>query len=222
MHNFITRLREYISFIKGSYSQEGEDVVINSYLKNIKKGFYVDVGAHHPFRFSNTYMFYKKGWRGINIDATPGSMEIFNKYRPRDINLEVPVSNDHKEIDYYTFEESALNSFSQKLSKWRDANTNYKIKKVIKLKPKKLFEILDEKMPKHTHINFMSIDVEGFEYEVLTSNNWKKYRPSFLLIEVLRKDLGGFKVDRLGVFLKKQNYKLIDRIGRTSLFKNNE
>ena len=55
-------------------------------------GFYVDIGAHHPKRFSNTYIFYQRGWRGINIDAKPGTKEVFNKLRPRDINLEVPIS----------------------------------------------------------------------------------------------------------------------------------
>jgi hypothetical protein len=88
-----------------------------SYFNRGKKGFYVDVGAHHPLRFSNTYLFYKKGWRGINIDATPGSMKLFNKIRPEDTNIESPVSNTHRKMSYYIFDEPALNSFSSKLSK---------------------------------------------------------------------------------------------------------
>ena len=70
------------------YSQNGEDLILNRFLENKKNGFYIDIGAHHPIRFSNTYLFYKKGWRGINIDAMPGSMDLFNKIRSRDINIE--------------------------------------------------------------------------------------------------------------------------------------
>lgn len=76
-----------------SYSQEGEDMILHRIFERQCKGFYVDIGAHHPFRFSNTYLFYKRGWSGINIDAMPGSMNIFNKFRNRDINLEYGIGN---------------------------------------------------------------------------------------------------------------------------------
>ncbi len=83
-----------------SYSQEGEDMVLRRLFEQKTVGYYVDVGAHHPKRFSNTYYFYKRGWRGINIDAMPGSMKLFNKMRPRDINVEIPVSSGEGEILY--------------------------------------------------------------------------------------------------------------------------
>src|SRR5437868_6288327 len=81
-----------------SYSQDGEDLVLSRFLSSENKGFYVDVGAHHPTRFSNTYFFYKKGWRGINIDAMPGSMIAFDKMRPRDTNVEAAISDNDSEI----------------------------------------------------------------------------------------------------------------------------
>ncbi|ETD27688.1 hypothetical protein [Helicobacter canis] len=85
------------AYMNPSYSIEGEDRIVRALLwQKHDKGFYVDVGAHHPFRFSNTYLFYTQGWSGINIDATPGSMKAFNKYRPRDINLEVGVGMGRK------------------------------------------------------------------------------------------------------------------------------
>ena len=85
------------AYMNPSYSIEGEDRIVRTLLwRKHDKGFYVDVGAHHPFRFSNTYLFYTQGWSGINIDATPGSMKAFNKYRPRDINLEVGVGRGRK------------------------------------------------------------------------------------------------------------------------------
>ena len=84
-----------------SYSQEGEDMILKRLFGGQKFGFYVDVGAHHPKRFSNTYYFYKKGWRGINIDAMPGSMIAFDKLRPRDINIERPISDKKQILTYY-------------------------------------------------------------------------------------------------------------------------
>jgi FkbM family methyltransferase len=210
-----------LSYFKKSFSQEGEDLILLKYFKNKKCGFYVDVGAHHPFRFSNTNLFYKKGWSGINIDATPGSMKIFNKYRSRDINIEVPVSNSNKKINYYIFNEPALNSFSSKLSNDRDVNTKYKIKKIIKLKPEKLSRILDKYIPKNKMIDFMSIDVEGYEYEVLKSNNWEKYKPTYLLVEILKKDLMDIKDDNIYIFLINKGYSKINETGRTVVFKKN-
>lgn len=207
------------SFLGISYSQDKEDIFLTKYFKNKKKGFYIDVGAHHPSRFSNTYLFYKKGWKGINIDATPGSMKLFNILRPLDTNIEIPVSNNNKKINYYIFDEPALNSFSLKLSKDRDLNTKYKIKKIIKLLPKKLSEILDTYLLKKTKIDFMSIDVEGYEYEVLQSNNWKKYKPEYLLVEVLEYDSVKIHKDKIYKFLKDKKYKLIKTIGRTAIFK---
>lgn len=77
-----------------SYSQNGEDRVLWRYFERQRNGFYVDIGAHHPFRFSNTALFYEANWRGINVDAMPNSMKAFNKYRKRDVNLESAVGID--------------------------------------------------------------------------------------------------------------------------------
>ena len=79
-------------YVKTTFSQNGEDSVLLRIFDNKNDGFYVDIGAFHPICYSNTYALYKKGWRGINIDATPGSMFLFNKIRPRDINIETGIS----------------------------------------------------------------------------------------------------------------------------------
>lgn len=206
-------------YSKRSYSQEGEDIIIENFLDYKTNGFYVDIGAHHPFRFSNTYLFYKKGWRGINVDATPGSMNLFKIFRPKDTNVEVAVSNNNQPLNYYLFDEPALNSFSKDLSDERVKNTKYKIKEMLKIKPNKLFEILYKHLPKSQKIDFMSIDVEGFEYEVLRSNDWNKYRPNYLIIEILSKKIEGINKDKIYQFLKKENYSIIAVTGRSVIFK---
>jgi len=114
--NLLRRIRDlyqWDSYYEKSWSQEGEDLILSRYFENLKaNGFYVDVGAHHHLRFSNTYKFYKQGWYGINIDAMPGSMDLFNRLRPRDINLEKSVSDSKQIMTYYAFNEPALNGFS--------------------------------------------------------------------------------------------------------------
>jgi hypothetical protein len=152
--------RDYISsYKKISYSQEGEDMILRQIFikaKKINPGFYVDIGAHHPKRYSNTYFFYKQGWQGINVDAMPGSMSIFNKLRPRDINIELPVSNKPELLTYYSFSEPAVNGFSESLSKERSDSGNYKLISKKQIKTTTLKNILDDKLPKGKEIDFLS------------------------------------------------------------------
>lgn len=171
------------SYLNESYSQEGEDNVLNRIFEHQKDGFFVDVGAHHPFRFSNTYKFYKKGWRGINIDAMPGSMEAFKKFRPEDVNLEIPVADIEEDTQFYIFNEPAINTFSEEASKEWDGKNNYKIEKVVTIHTKRLDTLLDQYLPAGQSINFLSIDAEGYDHKILLSNNWEKYRPKIVLIE---------------------------------------
>ena len=77
---------------RSRYSQWNEDQFILEYFKNKDKGIYFDVGCFHPFMYSNTCLLHNKGWQGINIDALPGSMKVFQRLRPRDINLEIAIS----------------------------------------------------------------------------------------------------------------------------------
>jgi len=168
-----------------SYSQEGEDMILRRLFEKQKTGFYVDVGAHHPKRFSNTFFFYKKGWRGINIDAMPNSMSLFNKIRPRDINLEIPISDKKQKLKYYMFNEAALNCFSKELAEKRNGKYDYKIISEKEMETSTLEEILEKHLPYDQEIDFMSIDVEGLDLQVLKSNNWRQFRPKFVLVEIL-------------------------------------
>lgn len=170
-----------------SYSQEGEDMILRRIFEKQRSGFYLDVGAHHPKRFSNTYFFYRRGWSGINIDAMPGSMVKFNKLRSRDINLEVGVSAKRETLKYYVFNETALNSFSEQLTLERDGVGSYHVVKTIDVAVFPLSEIL-EKYVGDREVDFMTIDVEGKDLEVLKSNNWERYRPSFVLVECFGTD----------------------------------
>ena len=203
-----------------SFAQEGEDIILDNLFEGKTDGFYIDVGAHHPQRLSNTYYFYLRGWTGINIDAMPDSMKKFNDLRPKDINLEIPISRSPCSLTYYKFDESALNGFSPSLSKQRNIQTKNKIIEEIQLVTKTLSEVLDEHLPKNQTIDFLSIDVEGLDYEVLQSNNWEKYRPQVILVEDLEiEDITKINNSKIFAFLIEKEYMLIAKTLRTLIFR---
>jgi FkbM family methyltransferase len=200
-----------------SYSQEGEDMVLRRIFEGQTCGFFVDVGAHHPRRFSNTYFYYRLGWSGINIDAMPGSMRLFERIRPRDINLECAVGKSDGEVKYFVFNDSALNTFDESLSLER-ARKPYHIVQELKISMKSLASILTKNLPHGQRIDFLSVDVEGMDLEVLQSNDWENYRPRYVLVECLHLDLTQFAQDAVCIFLSKMGYHPIAKTVNTALF----
>jgi FkbM family methyltransferase len=133
------------------------------------RGMFVDVGAHHPFRFSNTYAFYLRGWRGLNIDATPGAMRKFRRWRPGDTNLECGIGNAPGEFEFYQFAEPALNTFDPALAQtYREAGHAQVGKTSIRCRT--LVDVLAEHLAGRV-IDSLTGDVEGRDMEVLLSNN---------------------------------------------------
>jgi FkbM family methyltransferase len=208
------------SWATRTWSQEGEDRILQRIFENRQVGFYVDIGAHHPQRFSNTYLFYKHGWSGINIDAMPGSMQSFNQVRPRDINLELGIADQKAELDYYVFNEPALNGFLSGLSQERHtAESAYLIEDIVKVNVMPLREVLDQYLPAGQGIDFMSVDVEGLDFEVLKSNDWDSYRPSFVLAEVLGSSLHEIQRNKISQFMNNIGYVLYAKCMNTVFFK---
>ena len=185
----IRRLFRYRDFQPlRSFGQNGEDLILDRMLEKEEAGFYVDVGAHHPVRFSNTYLFYRRGWRGINIDAQPGSMRLFRKHRPRDINIECGVAARAGTLSYFRFNEPALNTFDESEAKLKDV-APYRIVDRVEVGVRPLRDLLAEFLPAGQAIDFMSVDVEGLDAEVLGSNDWNRFRPRIVLAETLRTDI---------------------------------
>ncbi|OEZ33327.1 SAM-dependent methyltransferase [Francisella endosymbiont of Amblyomma maculatum] len=201
-----------------SYSQEGEDLILNRIFEYQQEGFYIDVGAHHPKRFSNTYFFYKKGWMGINIDAMPGSMKLFNKFRPRDINIEKLISDKAQTLTYYAFNELALNGFSKEISEERDGEGNYFIKFTKDIQTLTLAEVLNKNLSEHQKIDFLSLDVEGLDFIVLKSHDFKRYRPKVILIEILKNNLTDVFDNEILKFLYVKDYLVYAKSVNTVFF----
>ncbi|MBM2816798.1 MAG: FkbM family methyltransferase [Ignavibacteria bacterium] len=203
-----------------SFSQSGEDLILKQYFGEKTDGFFIDIGAFHPLILSNTYYFYSlKNWHGINIDACPGSMKLFDKLRPRDINVEAAISDDNSELTYYFIHStSPMNSFSKEFL--LENKTYEQVKKEIKIKTQSLEQILDEYLPMNTKIDFMNIDAEGVDLKVLRSNNWSKYRPEIVIVE--QKIGNVFLIDSTEIykFLYSEGYEVISVVYQTENLSN--
>lgn len=199
------------------YGQDGEDLILDRLLERQAQGFYVDVGAHHPVRFSNTYMFYKRGWCGINIDAMPGSMKKFERVRPRDINVECGVAGSAGKLMYYRFNEPALNTFDAAEAQLKN-KPPYQLLDVVEVTVARLDTLLERHLPVGQEIDFLSVDVEGKDEEVLRSNDWSRYRPRFILAETLRTDMLGMSECPVVRLLLSVGYKPVAKVYNTSFF----
>lgn len=199
------------------YGQDGEDLILNRLLHGQALGFYVDVGAHHPVRFSNTYLFYQRGWRGINIDAMHGSMRKFESVRPRDINIECGVAGSAGKLTYHRFNEPALNTFDAAEAQHKN-KPPYQLLDTVEVAVERLDALLVRHLPAGQQIDFLSVDVEGKDEEVLRSNDWSRYRPRFILAETLRTDMLSLGECPVVQFLRSVGYTPVGKAYNTSFF----
>ncbi len=163
-----------------SYAQNREDMILHTLLHATKKGFYVDVGANHEDLHSVTKFFYLRGWRGINIEPTKRLFDEINEKRKRDINLNLAISNKTGTIAFREYpHHDGLSTMDTTIMSNHEAeklpHIDYKVKAV---PLKQIF-----KQHKVTVIDFLKIDVEGYELECIESNDWKKYRPRIVVVE---------------------------------------
>jgi len=198
-----------------TYAQEGEDRILLRIFEARGVGFYVDVGAHHPTRFSNTHLLYLDGWRGINIDAMPGSMRAFDKARPDDVNLEMGVAEALGTLRYHMFNEPALNSFSAEVAQAHEEDPRFRVVRTVELPVMPLAAILERHAPQGVKIDLLSVDVEGLDLEVLRSNNWGRHRPTVVCVEAWHEGDGHLATDE---FLRAQGYVPAARTHNTQLY----
>ena len=206
-----------------SFSQDGEDLLLRPLLLantanyDDYKGFYIDIGAHHPFRYSNTMHFYEQGWRGINIEPTPAAIELFNQYRERDVNLNIGIGGERGKKTLYQYSESSLNSFEQHVSEGNDGS--YAVVGTVEVEIYTLAQTLEQYLPANTAIDFMSIDVAGLDLALLNSNNWEKYRPRFVMVEDVDSNFSKLDASEVYRFLADHNYEIAGKTLRTLIFK---
>jgi FkbM family methyltransferase len=169
-----------VTFI--SYAQAKEDIHLFKALFGVhhEVGFYIDVGAWHPEIDSVTKLFYDRGWHGINVEPSPKWFARLVEQRPRDINLQVAVSETPGEITYFEHPDGSLGTTVETIADLHEAHGRLQ-KKSFKVKTLTLTQICDEHALHDIH--FLKIDVEGAEGSVLRSMDFQKYRPWLLCIE---------------------------------------
>ena len=199
-------------FKKNNFSQGNEEKILQDIFSDTIKGFYIDVGCHHPNRFSNTALLYKKGWKGINIDANEKNLKLFNFFRKRDYNIRALVSKTAGALNYYYFDESALNGCLSDSRLDLLLNENYKVIKTEKILTRRLDDIITESKINHKRIDLLDIDVEGHDFQVLQSINLDLYDVRVILIET------GDQENAIIQYLLKFNYHLYTRVDRNCIF----
>lgn len=195
-----------------SYSQYSEDLLIEDLIGHKETGFYVDIGAYHPYRYSNTYKFYEKGWKGINIEPTPEKIELFNEFRKRDINLNIAVSDVKGQGQLFLYQQSEYNTMSEETMLERE-QVSINPYTHVTVNFDTLETILNKYLPENIQIDFLNLDVEGSELRILKSNNWDKYKPTIIAVEILDE-----KDNAIKEFLTKQGYVIKSKSKLTSIF----
>ena len=187
----------------------GEDVFVRRFFKKYEKGTYVDVGAYHPIKGSLTFDLYKKNWSGINIDLSKISIDLFKISRPRDINLRAAITNYDGKTFYY--ENSPINQQNSMIE-------NAQAKK-IEIDCFKLNSILDENKIKK--IDYLNIDAEGNDYKVISSFDFKRFKPQLVSIEFNNYDIDKLLESDIHIFMRDNDYKLISKFGVTCFYVEN-
>ena len=206
-YNLYIRNLKY--YLKSSHSQFKEDLFLKNYFKNKKNGFFIDMGCHHPFKGNNTFLLYKSGWRGINIDLNQLSIDLFNFARPKDKNICTAISNRDGLIEYYLPDNNPLSTeitidekFSDILkkhhgNKYETLRTESMTWDTIKSKYSDFFKKVD----------FLKIDIEGSDLKVLKTINLNELEAKLIMIEASH--LNGDERNQTISYLISRNYSVL-------------
>lgn len=194
---------------KTSYSQCGEDLIIDYVftLRGIHQPSYIDIGANHPYHLSNTALFYAKGCKGINIEANPFLITEFEKQRKKDVNINIGIGPEGGEGSFYIIDDHTLSTFSEKEANNVAALGRHKIKEIRKISLTTIESILT-KYCNGLFPDFLSIDVEGLDLEVLQSIDFDKHAPKIICVEAAEYSAIGAGARRSDLidFLISKNY----------------
>lgn len=172
-------------FAKVSLSQFSEDLIIDIILKNAKKkkGIFIDVGCNHPIEYNNTYQFYLRGRKCINIDGNKELISLYKQFRKNDISINSLVSDKEEIVAFHL-------STSDKLSTIHSSHIDsigekkFPNSKIVEMNTQTLNSILEINLKPGEEIDLLCIDVERHEFEVISSINLDYYKPYLIVIEM--------------------------------------
>ena len=215
-YNLYIRHKSYLK--RTQYSQWGEDQFINQFFKDKIDGIYLDIGCFHPVMYSNTCLLHRKGWRGINIDINPTSIDLFNILRPKDTNLCTTINEIKETFEiYYDDPFSPVNTLDKQFYENLENKNNKNTKKLF-VESKSMQEILNiSKIDKS--IDFINLDVEGMDYKILKNINLNQLKPKLVSIETHNVDgLKSKDCESIVKLMKENSFSIYKRVGPTTLF----
>lgn len=165
-----------------SFSQMGEDRKLHALLGHRKHGFYIDVGAYRPIIHSNSYYFYIRGWRGVTVEPQTRHADWHRSTRPRDTQLSVGVGREHGTMTFYEMDPGSLSTFCRDEAERVAQMPGHEIVSTHDVEIMPLSAIFEQHAPAEG-VDFLSVDAEGFEEEVLGSNDWERHRPTVVVVE---------------------------------------
>jgi FkbM family methyltransferase len=205
-------------FARLNFSQFGEDAVLRPFIDQRRDGFYVDVGCHHPFRYSNTALLsYFYNWSGINIDPDERAINALKAARPSDTCLNLAVGGTPGQASITLFEDGAVNSLDPMMNERHKARFEMREERIVEVRT--LAQILDEYLPRDRAIDLLDVDAEGLDQQILESNNWNKYRPEFIIVECHGFNLNEPQANPTFSFLRQRDYSLVSHCFNTSIFR---
>ena len=212
---------------KRYFSFSGVDIILEKIFVHQPKGIYIDVGCQHPIKNSNTYLLFKKGWEGINVDLDKDNIELFKRSRSNDNNFNKALSDNVKEMDLYFYhKKSPINTIDKKTSEFQKA----KVSSIKKIKTDTLNNIILNTKYKDQNFDLLSIDVEGHELEVLKGFDLNKFSPKVIVVEYLDLNVPKLEIKNLNIehiintkiyrYLVSKNYILVNSIYSDLVFVN--
>jgi|TARA_B100002003_G_scaffold43780_1_gene39104 FkbM family methyltransferase len=196
---------------KGSYFGEfGEDILVNRFFRKKNNGFYVDIGCYHPIKGSLTYRLHKKGWKGLNVDLSKISIDLFKLARPKDYNIHAAITDFDGETQF--FENDMINQQNT----LENNGTNLKKIKINAFKLQTLLEKLNI-----DNIDFLNIDAEGSDYKVISSLDLNKIRPKIICIEENKYNIKDIINGAIQNLMNSNDYFLFSRVGVSSVYIDN-
>ena len=182
---YLNLYRRKYKYKKISYSLNAVDLIVDYIFKNKNNGFYLDVGSQHPISNNNTYLLFKRGWSGINIDLDKKNIDLFNTARPNDINLNSAISSDVAEKKLYFYhDKSPINTLNKVVSDFQTAS----VKEIKRIKTTTL-DIALQNLKFNNKIDYMNLDVEGHKMDIFKAFNLSLYKPSVISVEFLDLDM---------------------------------
>ena len=204
-----------------SYSQRGEDLAIQKYLPE-SYGSYVDIGCGNPVIESNTYLLYKRGWSGHMIDAWNMNCIVGKIFRRRDSFGNFAMNAEGKPLVFYLFDPYQYSTADEAI--YKDLLLQkIQFRREIEIKGLRISDLSMKLTPSFP--SFLSIDVEGLDFEVLRSNNWDQYIPRVICIEkisvgndlILEAELSK-RNDDIHSLLALNGYELVEMCGPSCIY----